>query len=221
MTQPDPTLVLDLPWVSLPDSFGDIPEFSGYGQICTPQDFAGTEVEFVDGHLGQAVELDGVNKYIELATSPNLDPRGGYTVEILFRPANATGTQMLYNKGIITGGIFVYIRLSGGASFDYIFDDGVTQIGGNLGLANWMPGNWVHVFAVKDNTVARGYIAGEEVHTNSNAAMGFCETNDNLWIGRDLRDIYPFAGEINSIRTWQRALGAAEIWQRTLHPERM
>ena len=75
-----------------------IRDYSGYARNLTPQNFAGTDVEYISGPLGQSVELDGVDDYLDSADVAGIQSLCG-SVEIVFHPADLTAHQCLISTG--------------------------------------------------------------------------------------------------------------------------
>ena len=83
----DANLVLDFPFMSGVNSSGDIPDLSGYGNDGTPTGFAGADAEFIDGFLGQAIDLDGSAKFVDCGNAVNLQG-DSISVECWFQSAS-------------------------------------------------------------------------------------------------------------------------------------
>lgn len=69
---------------------------------------------------------------------------------------------------------------------------------------------WTNVGASYDGAIVRLYINGAEVATK--AATGSLAGDQSMWIGRARGGDHPFAGAIDEVRIYRRALSASELW---------
>jgi len=129
-------------------------------------------VQFVEGKVGQAIQFDGVDDYIEIANNPSLNPINTITVEAWFRPESFAGNG---NNAIITKGftsrIHPYYQYHlgmagdqyGGSTkgtFSFSVSPGNTFTLAETDSNTWVPGSWYHVVGTYDGSSVKIYVNG-------------------------------------------------------------
>ena len=179
--------------------------------------------KFVDGPLGQALELDGNDDAVVVPRDPSMNVgKGDFTVAAWIRP-----TQ-LRQGGIVCLGKYGWRH---GWYLDMPNNQGVLRIetvnpdNQPNGTVQSRPGairvnQWQHVAAVmrRGKNQTRLYINGFEVAKGTIAARGLDNPKVDLHIGR-IQDSKLFKGQIDGVRLYTRALAEAEV-QALLSPGR-
>jgi hypothetical protein len=156
-----------------------------------------------------AIAFDG-DDLLEVADAPALDLDSAFTIELWVRPRSTSGGALvarwtggnesswaLYLRGLVPR---VLIRQPTGNTVD--------SVSATVGL---LPDTWHHLAFVYDNGVATFYVNG----LLAGAAVGLARPRSSaasLRIGADALATPTFlTGDVDEIRIWGRARGAAEI----------
>ncbi|HHS98157.1 MAG TPA: hypothetical protein ENK08_09760, partial [Chloroflexi bacterium] len=201
--------LLHLPFEDDPDRNGNVTfrDVSGqgndgwcYGAICPTVG--------ATGHDGSAARFDGLDDWVWIRNSAINRLTNDFTVMAWINPDRVTGVQRIIGTerwhnvdgfGFFLNGAGLRFATFGVQEYDTT----------NVQLT---PGVWHHVAAVMngDNSVTF-YVDGEARETVAGSAPANPDTDDDLLIGRDLWGNEPFAGQIDEVRVFDRALSADEI----------
>ncbi len=158
------------------------------------------------GRAGGAVTFDGVNDYIQVGAQPGLTVSAELTASAWIY-LTGTGGSIINNEGQYALGV-----ISGNLCWGVANEDpGWHWIG-----TGWaVPANqWVHVAIVYGNGGMRAYANGALIQTYSNASGPIVDAlpvlNDFRIGGRQSGGHY-FAGSIDEVRVYNRALTATEV----------
>ncbi|MFL2942316.1 MAG: DUF1592 domain-containing protein [Limisphaerales bacterium] len=171
--------------------------------------------KFVDGPLGQAVELDGRDDAVVVPRDPSMNVGAGdFTVAAWIRPSE------LRQGGIVCLGKYSWTH---GWYLDMPNNQGVLRIetanpeNQSNGTVQSRPGvirvnQWQHVAAVvrRGENQTRLYVNGFQVATGTIAPKMLDNPKVDLHIGR-IQDSKLFKGRIDGVRLYTRALGEMEI----------
>lgn len=160
------------------------------------------------GKFDAAVTFDGVDDRLDVADANALDMSSALTIEAWVYLDASGSARTLVAKEDTTG--FVYGLFLTSASVPELR----VQAGGTLctvaSVTALATATWTHVAGTYDGTTLRIWINGLE--ENSLAATGTIGTSTGpLRIGGDTMLDRPFAGRLDEIRLYSRALGATEI----------
>jgi hypothetical protein len=163
-------------------------------------------VTFAPGEVGQAFSLDGAGGYVEVGNPANFNfgTTSPMSVDLwAFRTGSATIMHLLGKRDGCAGAI----------QYQMAFDSGGLLFGGSGGTVRpgWqLPLNtWVHLAATFDGSTLRFYTNGVLAKT---AAGTLGPTNNvPLTIGASGTCGSTFAGKLDDIRVYSRALTALEI----------
>ena len=162
------------------------------------------------GRFGSALSFDGVNDWVTVADSASLDLSSGMTVEAWVRPSKAGGWRTVVVKerpgGVVYG---LYGDQAGGRPL------GQVDIGGerNAVGSSALPLNaWSHLATTFDGAVVRLFVNGVQAGSlpfsgSMAASTGVLRLGGNGVWGEW------FAGLIDEVRVYNRALSASEIQQ--------
>lgn len=182
---------------------------------------------FAPGHVGQALSLDGVDDFVKVPRSPNLDVGAEVTIDFWMKadPSNPMNTCC---QGLVTTDFYA-IEISGGFSPNvginfFVSTDGGSNFKHTSDVAGSSfsipPGEWHHVAGVYDGAALKLYVDGvlvrETPHSGNISPM---LANSFLSFGsEDGRTNCPscigtryFHGLIDEVEIFDRALNAAEI----------
>ena len=168
--------------------------------------------DWVAGKFGSALRFggDGSDVYVTVESTDALNVNQ-CTFMAWINADHWNGTRQIVGKSVHGGcaGRTQYGLFSEGGVFKLRFE---TQ-GGRADITTDLPatGEWVHVAFTNDGGTAKIYINGESVVEGD--VPGTLNANDDPWrIGQDCERLnYVFAGAIDEVRLWNRALSADEI----------
>ena len=161
------------------------------------------------GQVGQAFRFNGVDDYVQVPDSANLDITGDITIDAWVNPDITIGARTIVTKGEFTnyvyqfslsnGRVFFRIRTTAG---DHFFTSSNTVLAGA----------WTHVAAVRRGNTMEIYINGVQDPTTL-AISGAGLTEDlGLKIGFHKTAIpNAFDGLVDEVEIFNRALSQAEI----------
>jgi hypothetical protein len=163
------------------------------------------------GKFGRALSFDGTNDRVNIADSSSLDLTNGMTLEAWVRPSSLGGWDTVILKEQPGSLIYaLYANTGPGPASGEIDTTGgyfPQYATGALALNTWS-----HLAATYDGTTLRLYINGIEV--GSQPVSGSLHTSSgSLRIGGNAVWGEYFAGLIDEIRIYNRALSQTEIQQ--------
>lgn len=184
---------------------------SGYGNIGTLTNFAlsGATSNWLTGaqaKRGCALSFDGTDDYVNTGSSAVTQiTNSPMTVSAWVKPqANNSFSRIVTRENH-----FIFGTNSGQFMFGMGTGSGWNSLASFGSDATLVDGAWQHVVAVYDGSSARGYVNGVDVGTVSAAMV----SNTNiLAIGWDAQNgSQQFAGSIDEVRIYNRALSANEV----------
>src|SRR3989344_6153082 len=167
------------------------------------------------GKYNGGITFDGVDDYVQVPSSSALNITGNQVTLMLWvNPSSGYSNQ---RGGVLKGPQTNGERYFLGVNYDNYEPDfriyaGGTQTRINTGHAGTVPANtWTHIAGTYDGNTMRIYVNGAEV--GSIAKSGNIDSSsDLLLIGRrTLTDARFFAGSIDEVRIYNRALTQLEI----------
>jgi len=185
-------------------------DFSGNGNDGTLQ----SDTAWVTGHLGKAMEFDGVDDYVDVPHSETLMPENEVTVMawIYAERHGGPGTegwQGVIAKGNTVRSYSLYTESGGGLHFS------TTSAGAYVGTVSsgQVPLNeWVHVCAMVIGGEHQYYINGEDAGTSGSGIVLGAEDTANVVIGRTQEGANrSFLGMIDDTRIYMRGLSQEEV----------
>ncbi len=166
---------------------------------------------FVEAGQGFALRLDGADDRVDCGAPPALDLREAVTIEAWVQPERLPDREVgVVAKGVDSYGLTWY---TDGRSWFYISG------GGNNCKASIAPGFWHHVAGTFDGREMRLYVDGQL--RDSRTLVATIRPGGPLLIGDrgDARGSC-FAGLIDEVRVWSRALSADEVLASSRRSER-
>ncbi len=161
------------------------------------------------GRNGGALSFDGVNDWVTVADSPSLDLTTGMTLEGWVHPTAAGGWRTVALKE--TPGFLAYGMYS---NEDGNRPSGHINVGGDIdtrgGVGSVPVNTWSHLATTYDGTTLRFYVNG--TLASSRAVSGPIATSTGpLRFGGNAVWTEWFAGRMDDVRVYDRALTAGEI----------
>ena len=175
-------------------------------------------VGFTNGMVGQALNLDGVDDYLEVPNAPALNPTNQITVEAWYRaPGSAwagSGNDPIVDKAFSSHSWPYYQYHLGVDAAGRAFSFSVGA-GGNYCLAStangaWTYGNWYHLAGTYDGSQVRLYVNGVLAGTTPASGL-MTDYGTPLRIGRYVNASAYLRGVVDELSLYNRALSAAEI----------
>ena len=182
----------------------------------------------VIGRIGQALSFDGSNDLVTVSNDTNFNVSNG-TFGLWFRSDGGWGVDGTSGGTTVKGSTVLIGRhdasgsqngnlliLSSTGLPNYVAKDATATVCSALGTASITDNKWHYyaaTFGQANATVARVYIDGIQVATCTNSAA-WSYNNQNVLIA-DSNDPWweEFAGLIDDVRVYNRALTAAEVKQ--------
>lgn len=175
-----------------------------------PYDYAiqgnGTAVGF-----GNALHLDGLNDYIEVPDSNELDLTNTFTLEawvhLSAAPASVGGIMGKPRAAGLSGYNFLILS---DLSFGLGMNNGVSN-GSLFSIANAIPLNqWTHLAVTYDGTMIRLYVDGSEVATAAET-MTLANSGEPLYLGTEFTSSRFLNGTLDEVRIWNLARSQSQI----------
>jgi hypothetical protein len=165
----------------------------------------------VAGRVGGALLFDGVNDWITVADSDALDLSTAMTLEAWVNPASLTGWRNVLLKEGGTGMAYELYAQNPDVSRPAAYATLNGAIRGITGTAPMPANTWSHLAVTYDGANMRLYVNGALVRTVARTGV-IAATNGPLHIGGNA--VWGgefFAGAIDEVRIYNRALSAQEI----------
>ena len=188
-------------------------DFSGNGNHGT----LSGDTNWVNGKRGKALSFDGSGDYVSVANHASLNPtvitasawiRASTASQAAFAPIvnKRNDSEPPYNNWILDTG------LSGTTHEFCITDSGGTgpDFGQWCVASGALTTQWTHVVGTYDGTTQRLYVNGTEVNQRS-VSISVASSNQPLRIGSAEGASTFFAGTIDEVRIYNRALGPTEV----------
>ena len=177
----------------------------------------------VAGKVGQALNFDGVNDYINVGSGSSLDNLGPMTASAwIYAKSSGEGglTGRIFDK-CMTGGsnnCWIFYQTTGGVGGLTFYVDGSTilrRISSN-GVIQY--NKWHHVLVTWDGVITTAasvhiYVDGNEVTytTTTNGASRTSDAIESLIIGNTIDSNRTWDGLIDEVRIYNRALSPDEV----------
>jgi len=169
-----------------------------------------------DGQIGGALELDGIDDYVEVPDDPSFDITNEITVTAWINPVDVADWRTIVSKFAHTPAWRkdLYWLLYGG-------NIGVSLAGpSGIGGTDWIPdvpiesGTWTHVALSYDGFAMKMYKNGVNVATNSisgNLLLADSFSNESFYIGQNTEWGEYFEGLIDDVRIYDRTLTPGQV----------
>jgi hypothetical protein len=172
----------------------------------------------VPGVFGSAIELDGIRQSISIPYADSLKPRDAISFSAWVSPATLEGVRHIYRKDDVDGRhLFAFQEDGSVLALGLVFGDAYRELDAPIRPQDFAPGTWHHVAATFDGKTARVYVDGRESAAMPATDPIGAKGASPAFIGADKGTESFFAGKIDDLRMYARALSAGEI--RALYEE--
>ena len=163
------------------------------------------------GRFGSALSFNGVNNWVTVADAASLDLSTGMTLEAWVNPTALSGWRTVVFKETSAGLAYVlYANDNDPKPATYVRRTGASLSDGASGTVQLPLNTWTHLAATFDGVNLRLFVGG--VRVDSQPVSGSITQSVNpLHIGGNAIWGEYFAGSIDEVRIYNRALTAAEI----------
>lgn len=200
-------------WLDFDDATTPWADRSGNGNDASCTDAQCPALEA--GMIGNGARFDGITQYLVVESSTSLEMPDAFTIAAWVHADELTALDY---RDVITrpyGDMFYNSWALGFppdvATMRFVIHDGMAQLVG--GDAPWpMRLGWHHVAGTWDGAASTLYLDGVAVGANTIGAVGY--DGQPVLVGADLEVGAPvnfFAGVIDDVRVYSRALGEDEI----------
>jgi Concanavalin A-like lectin/glucanases superfamily len=196
-------------------------------QLGTAPDLVGSSTGTVNGGVtldptgalvssaDAALTFDGSSGYVNLPTSPVVEPTAALSVEAWIQASslpNPAGVIRLRCNFVECGyALIVNGAAAGNTPSFYVIDPGGTPHV-VTGLASVIDGKWHHIVGTKDAAGLHLYVDGSLVASVSYTGSIFYSTVTGFAIGRDADDPnFYFAGSVDEAAVYASALTSAQV----------
>jgi hypothetical protein len=172
---------------------------------------AGNAAWTTQGRFGPALSLDGVDDLVTIPDAPSLDLTTGMTLEAWVNPTALSGWRTIMMKEINAGLAYaLYANDNAPKPAAYVRLTNQSQSSGVGGMSQVPLNTWTHIAVTFDGGTERLFINGAEVSTVA-ASGSIIQSSNSLRIGGNGVWGEYFAGLIDEVRVYDRALTATEI----------
>ena len=160
------------------------------------------------GRYGNGLLLGGAWDGARIPASGSLDAGSALTLETWVYPTSIADYPKLIWRDGLDGSPYSLCMLWGDGSIGF----GITTTAGRFSVYAYrsiLPDTWTHIAATYDGSMLRLYVNGQLANASAGAGSIVASTRD-LWLGRAPWG-EGFAGTLDDVRIYSRALTAAEI----------
>ena len=184
--------------------------------------FTSTSTATVPGVIGQALKFDGSSQYVNVSGTLPAWGTGGYTLSAWVKPASTAAGFIVGEQ--ISGGQYIQMEINrncatGANNAGWLCgaatNNGTGYLIGNVQLNVVPVGVWTHVVVVRSSsTTFTIYVNGiSKTVTMTNADAVSLPSLSAITIGNNTVWNDYFAGSIDDVRIYNRALSATEVTQ--------
>lgn len=170
-----------------------------------------TSATWAPGRFGTGLTFNGSSSWVAIPDAPSLNPAAAVTMEAWVNPTDLTAWRTIVLKEI-PGGLdyALYANDNAPKPAAYFHRTGQSLADGIGGVDPLPLNTWTHVATTYDGTTAWLYVNGTPVASMA-LAGSLLQSSGVLRIGGNAVWGEYFAGMIDEVRVYNRALSAAEI----------
>jgi hypothetical protein len=164
-----------------------------------------------DGRYGSALGFDGAHALVSIAHAASLDLASGMTLEAWVQPTRLAGLQSAIVKEANGGLVYaLYGNDSAPKPSAYLRDAENRVTHGSSGAAGLDVNVWTHLAATYDGAMLRLFVNGVEA-SRQPVTGSIMRSSNPLRVGGNAVWGEYFAGVIDEVRIYNRALSQAEV----------
>ncbi len=187
---------------------GEVRDSSGTGNNGT----GGASVTTGAGKYGLGGVFNGTTQYVSVANNSTLNIATNITAAAWVYPTTISGAAEIINKKTDAGSSGYRLRRSG-ATIIFEYSDGATVRIQVISPIKLVANQWQHVAATYDGQKVRIFYNGTEVYEEAHTGAMITNTS-TLYLGAyNALNAYWWAGSLDEVRLYNRALSPAEITQ--------
>ncbi|MCP4452841.1 MAG: LamG domain-containing protein, partial [Planctomycetes bacterium] len=164
--------------------------------------------QWTTGHLGGALQLDGINAYVDCGADATLDITDVITLSVWVNPADAGNGE--HNPFMAKGDHAYTLKHGPGNAFEFLLYQGAWNYI-QVPVTEAFNGNWYHLTGTYDGTQLKLYVNGM-LGATLETGGAIDSSADAVNLGRNSE--YPdrlFEGTLDDARIYNRVLSDAEI----------
>lgn len=160
------------------------------------------------GKLGQALNFDGVNDYVNIGVDPKFDGASAITISAWIKPNASMNDSTIVGKStVVANQIYFWVGHSGLATDKISWNAGPGWLEATQTLTL---NEWTHVVGVADASGHKIFYNGVLISSNS-SAIAISASDPQTWkIGSNGGSRH-FNGSIDDVRIYNRALSTDEV----------
>ena len=179
---------------------------SGKGNNGTAFNANSTGLTFAAGQVGNAIQLDGVDDYVDMGNGSSLNITNSITISMWVYTIGAS-TQYIIAKNSTSPSDIQYAIYTGSSSLITYLNGGNVGSSGSVTMLN----QWHHIVLVWNKVDARYYIDGSLSGSPAVFSTTLTPSSSTINIGRRKVSDYYFNGLIDDVRIYDRPLSVSEI----------
>ncbi len=168
--------------------------------------------DWVPGKIGNALDFDGVDDYVDCGNSSSLLPTGSFSVSAWIYSRGYVSNGSAYNAPLARGNPFANGDV-GGYGFGFTSDNELQFYANATGVCSGVDisNRWAYAVAVYDGTEGKLKIYVDGTLRNVTNFSGLGTDTKNFYIGQDSTGIRLFNGLIDEVQIYDNALSDGEI----------
>ena len=181
-------------------------DLSGQNNVGTVSGAAWT----TSGRYGSGLRFDGVDDWVTVADAATLDLTTGMTLEAWVYPTAQTSAHTVLLKETAAGLAYSLYAHENGAPVTWVRLDGAASSNSATGTSSLPLNTWTHLAATFDGSTLRLFVNAAQVGSRT-IGGSLVQSTGALRLGGNAPWGEYFAGVIDEVRVYNRALTASEI----------